>query len=45
MNAHRIVGVTPASTAGHAANPDDTLTILPARRFMVSMTLGYAPQR
>ena len=42
-NSHNIVGLTPASTASNAPAAGDTLTLLPARSFSVTMTFGYAP--
>ena len=42
---HAIVGVAPATTASNLPAPGDTLTLLPARSFNVTMTFGYAPLR
>ena len=44
-NNHAIVGVNPASTASNLPAPGDTLTIIPARSFSLTMTFGYAPSR
>jgi iron complex outermembrane receptor protein len=44
FNNHSIVGVAPASTASNLPAAGDTLTILPARSFSVTMTFGYAPK-
>jgi iron complex outermembrane receptor protein len=45
LDKHSIVGVAPASTASNLPAPGDTLTLVPARSFNVTMTFGYAPIR
>jgi iron complex outermembrane receptor protein len=44
-NLHEVVGVAPASTSSNAPAAGDTLTLLPARSFTISMTFGYAPAK
>ncbi len=45
FNQHNIIGVTPASTSTSVPSPGDTLLLVPARSFSVTMTAGYSPKR
>jgi iron complex outermembrane receptor protein len=45
LDHHSLVGVSPASKKTSAPDPNDLLTLLPARSVSLTVTLGFAPRQ